>query len=460
MRGRTQTSTFLRQWTPNHRSQAMSLSLEELCAMVNVSYEEVKNIRLNNERHDNEGVQNSADISESVQSDFSERNHDVHPQIRPTLEAEGVSGSDSEEEESQELKRKRGPTKWKRNIQKKRRMEGKSYRGKQKDVGEVTRAARVMGPGCVSEACRKSAKRFCHTFSEEDRQRIFQHFWQNMKWEERRIYVAGLVDHTPVARKRSMSQDSRRLSTLSYHLDVDGEKRRVCKKFFLSTLGLGEWSVAHWVQASEPEKNGSETDVGDEALAALQAFLRDLPKVPSHYCQSSSSKLFLEPMFQSMSELHRVYQRHCEEELQTTPLSREILMDEFNHLNLALYHPKNNQFDTCCSNEGHAEDEAQLNHCLIKEEACEEKEEENTADDGKMVPCMDLQTFLLFQKLKASSLYYKTKLALHNLTLYNMASHSGNCHEWHEGEGGLSANEFASSVSDYLQQQQHDEEAE
>ncbi|KAI4871352.1 hypothetical protein NFI96_026576 [Prochilodus magdalenae] len=485
----------------------MSLSLEELCAMVNVSYEEVKNTRVNRAtEEDGEGVQNRTGPGEGGQREYRRKHGVFHTPAepnRPAMEAEGgknsprgaqsrsggpasgtgwpfpgstcglaglgipgetlssfygltlVSDSDSEAEEAHQPKRKRGPSNWKRNVQKRRRMEGKSYSGKRKDVGEVTRAARAMGPGCVSEACKKSAKRFCHTFSEEERQGIFRHFWQNMNWEERRLYVAGLVDHTPVARKRSASQDSRRLSTLSYHLGVDGEKRRVCKKFFLSTLGLGEWSVAHWVQTSETERNHSQAMVGDEALASLQAFLRDLPKVPSHYCQSSSSKLFLEPMFRSISELHELYQRHCEEELQTTPLSREILMNEFNHLNLALYHPKNNQCSTCCSDTEHpAEEDVLKDHGLIKEEACEEGEEESeeATDEGKAMSRMDLQTLLLCQKLKASSFYYRTKLALRNLTVFSMAEHSGARRLWPGGEGG--------SVTDCFQQPQHDEEEE
>lgn len=326
-------------------------------------------------------------------------------------------------------------------------MKGKSYSGKQKDVGEVTRAARVMGPGCVSEACKKSAKRFCHTFSEEDRKGIFQHFWQKMTWEERRVYVSRLVDNSPVARKRSVSQDSRRLSTLSYHLSLDGQRRRVCKKFFLSTLGLGEWSVAHWVQTNESENSSSQTAVENEALASLQAFLRDLPKLPSHYCQSLSSKLYLEPMFQSMSELHRLYKRHCEEELHTTPLSRQILMDEFTHLNLALYHPKKEQCDSSSSHKAdHEEEEGCQNHYRIKEEPFEEKAEESTTDSGKiMVSCVDLQALLLCPKLNASPFYCKTKLAMHNFTFYNLANHSNGSHIWQEGEDGLSANEFASS---------------
>ncbi|KAG9263742.1 hypothetical protein AMEX_G21877 [Astyanax mexicanus] len=432
-------------------SRAMSLSLEELCAMVNVSFEEVKNLHMNGDRRSSGRLQDSPGSAEHLPEDFSPREHLCTPEHlnRCILEA-GVGGSVSEEDDTHHAKRKKGPENWKRNIQKRRRMEGKSYSGKQKDVGEVTRAARIMGPGCASDACRKSAKRFCHTFSEEDRQNIFQNFWQRMNWEERRSYVAELVDHTPVARKRSASQDSRRLSTLSYHLILDGEKKRVCKKLFLATLGLGEWSVAHWVQVNELEKNSSETVVGEEALASLQAFLRNLPKLSPHFVQPSSSKVHLEPMFQSMSDLHRVYQRYCEEQLHTTPLSRKVLMDEFNQLNLALYRPE----EDACSSE-----ERQID-CWIKEEVCEEKAGEALDREKLILSCMDLQAMILCSELNTSSLYYKTKLAVHNLALYHTANHGSARSVWAEGEGGQTVNKFTSRITDCFQQQEQNDDDE
>lgn len=371
----------------------------------------------------------------------------------------GVSASEEDEEdENGPAKKRKNPSNWKANVQKKRRMQGKSYVGKSQNGGEVAKEPRNMGPGCESAACRKSSKRFCNVITEKDRQDIFQFFWQRMDWDERKIYVAGLVDSTPVERRRSAAENSRRSTTLSYHLKVGGERKMVCKTMFLATLGIGEWSVQHWVQVGEP-KEKTRRIPRNEAHESLRAFLRDLPKVPSHYCRSSSSKMYLEPVFQSISDLHRVYSRHCEEQLLTTPLSRQVFAEEFNQLNLALYHPKKDQCDTCCSYKaGNVPEDVWQTHCLKKEEARKDKEEDKQKgkqNEKLMVVCMDLQALLLCPKLKASAVYYKTKLAVHNFTVYNMVNHDGTCFVWHEGEGGLSANEFASCIVDYLSQ--HDE---
>jgi len=42
--------------------------------------------------------------------------------------------------------------------------------------------------------------------------------------------------------------------------------------------------------------------------------------------------------------------------------------------------------------------------------------------------------------------YYERMLSVHNFTLYDLTSKDGHCSLWHEGEGNLDADEFASIV--------------
>ena len=46
-------------------------------------------------------------------------------------------------------------------------------------------------------------------------------------------------------------------------------------------------------------------------------------------------------------------------------------------------------------------------------------------------------------RTKASSLYYKTKLQVHNFTLFNLNTKEGYCYLWNETEGDLSSEIFA-----------------
>ncbi|XP_044063699.1 uncharacterized protein LOC122881504 isoform X2 [Siniperca chuatsi] len=243
------------------------------------------------------------------------------------------------------------PLTWKQNRQKQLRMEGKPYISKRKKDGTtITKAQRTMGPGCMSSACKRASNRFCADFSEETRNELFTSFWQCMNWPQRKTYVAGLVDCDPVERTRAPWTQSRRSVSMRYHLIADGDRKQVCKKMFLSTLGIGEWSVLNWAQnpseQDDSEENAKKQTQRKSRKASehivLKEFLERLPKVPSYCCGTSISKLYLEPVFSNMSEVYRHYYNHCLEK-KTTPLSRQVFCTVFKKMDLGLCDPKKDQ---------------------------------------------------------------------------------------------------------------------
>lgn len=60
---------------------------------------------------------------------------------------------------------------------------------------------------------------------------------------------------------------------------------------------------------------------------------------------------------------------------------------------------------------------------------------------------------LLCPKSNASALYYRRKLSVHNLCMYDLKSHDGFCYLWNESEGELTSNEFASILSHFIESQ-------
>lgn len=231
---------------------------------------------------------------------------------------------------------------------------------------------RVLGPRCQSAACVKSSKHQCSTIAEADRENIFKCFWENMNWEEKKMYVRGLVDVVPIKRIRG-SDNSKRSSSLVYFLNVNGQRRRTCKSMFLATLGIGDWCAVKWVQDAGNSKQNSATCQRREFMTS---FLQDLPKVTSCYCRSSASKQYLEPGFQSMPELYKVYHRAAEEKM-LRPLSKQVFSEEFKRQNLGLYHLKD-QCNTCCSFKAdNLPDNGWQVHLIKKEEPCAVKVEDN-----------------------------------------------------------------------------------
>ena len=112
---------------------------------------------------------------------------------------------------------------------------------------------------------------------------------------------------------------------------------------------------------------------------------------------------------------------------------------------MSLYRPKKNHCDTYRSHKlNHIDDATYNDHIKKKEDAKKEKDKDKI--EGDLVFTVDLQSLVLSPKLDASVLYYRSKLSVHNFTIYDLKTNDGFCYIWNETEGGLSANEFSSNL--------------
>lgn len=125
------------------------------------------------------------------------------------------------------------------------------------------------------------------------------------------------------------------------------------------------------------------------------------------------------------------------------PLSNSVFYQTFDAKNMALFAPKKDQCEKCTrfSVNNLSQDEYNL-HIKKKEEARNEKNKDR--DEQTHVFTVDLQAVLMAPKSQVSSLYYRTKLQVHNLVFYNLKNQKAYCFLWNEVEGGLGAEEFAS----------------
>ena len=100
---------------------------------------------------------------------------------------------------------------------------------------------------------------------------------------------------------------------------------------------------------------------------------------------------------------------------------------------------KKDQCDVCVGHTaGNITDAKWQDHVAKKNEARAEKTKDKESaqmcmkDDFEgekvLVLTMDVQAVLLSPSLKASALYYKTKLAVHNFTIFNLANSHVTCY--------------------------------
>lgn len=125
---------------------------------------------------------------------------------------------------------------------KKKSMKGEGYKCLTKINGRwiygKPKKARQLKPACNCTLSRSESQIKCNLFTEEERHKIFERFWKEFNWKERRTYVDSLIDTESPKDKKNM--------TSIYHLKLAGIKVRFCKKMFNNTLDLGEWSSHDW----------------------------------------------------------------------------------------------------------------------------------------------------------------------------------------------------------------------
>ncbi|CAG9782467.1 unnamed protein product [Diatraea saccharalis] len=357
---------------------------------------------------------------------------------------------------------------WTRNQRKRKRMQGKEYSSikRSKEVTGVMerRKERTLKSRCCSETCSKKFGKQCNQVSEEDRKEIFKTFW-SLSWDEKKAYVVAMVSHKPVA-LQTTGTISRRTNTLTYNLKISGDTKVVCKKMFLNTLSLGEWSVSNWVtknphtsdigmvKKNNPVKRQNKKNIAK--VNHVKSFLDNLPKMPSHYCRQSTNKQYIDVQYRTWAEVYTDFKKYLTEHDidNSEKATYKCFLDAVHKTNISIYRPKKDQCDVCFAykNKNVPEDEYQL-HIKSKEQARKEKasDKERCKNGDIQMFTVDLQAVQTIPLLSAGSNYFKTKLCVHQFTIYNESDKNVSCYVWHEAEGGMDSNIFTSCLIDYLQ---------
>lgn len=362
--------------------------------------------------------------------------------------------------------RKKGqsePNKWERNRIKKARMTGKEYCSKQvvkgKEAGKKIREKKQLQPLCDLKKCKKAKHLKCNELKSFQRQEIFNNFWTRTTWSQRKVLISSLVKKVPVKRRKQKEDVSRRRFTFQYSLKIDGEVVPVCKKTFLNTFCLKEWSVRNWVLNNDnyniPTKKSKGT--AKHVLSkrdSAKKFILSLPKIESHYCRKDSNKEYFDITYQSIREIYSKYEDYMKSKDVKNKASYHTFLKVIHSLNVGLYKPKKDQCDLCFSYKKNNIDELSYKaHLNEKDEARAEKAKDKTeAMKGERnVYTLDVQAVQLVPQIEAGAIYFKQKLAVHQFTIYNLKTSETHCYVWHEGEGGMDANVFASCVANFLE---------
>lgn len=349
---------------------------------------------------------------------------------------------------------------WVSEKNKQRRQEGKTYFGREKKQDcwnyNKSKEARSIKPRCSCKIGKYSTLK-CETVDEDVRRSIFNRFW-SLTWGEKKTLVNEWVTTIPIVRPRNRNTEgtTKRANTFVYHLKINDQSFKVCRKMFLNTLDLGRWTVQNWKHEfsmrppSTLRRPTRLSETASEPKQSLIQFLDSLPVMESHYCRATSQKLYLLPEWNSKESLYKFYVDNWCKDRNIKALSISLFSNLFEDKNLALFKPKKDQCEKCaCYKVGTITEEEYKEHIERSKQAREEKDADKKGDN--YVFTVDLQAVLMAPKSNVSTLYYKTKLQVHNLCFFNIKNKDGFCFIWNEVEGGLNAEEFASIWVDFLE---------
>ncbi|XP_072386015.1 uncharacterized protein [Diabrotica undecimpunctata] len=183
-------------------------------------------------------------------------------------------------------KKLRKPSKWKRNIKKLRVNSGLPYITE----GNKEKRGKTLKPEC-GEKCRTKCSQ---KFSNADRYDIHLSFWNLKDNALQRQFVASHLEKLVTKHRRTVEGSNRGMN-LVYFLTVHGVKVKVCKKFFMNTLDIGDkfirttWRKSDGKGSVENDKRGNfmkrETVTGP-VKNKIREHITSFQRVESHYLRA------------------------------------------------------------------------------------------------------------------------------------------------------------------------------
>ncbi|KAI8429313.1 hypothetical protein MSG28_007808 [Choristoneura fumiferana] len=189
-------------------------------------------------------------------------------------------------------KRTRDPSKWKQNIAKALRNSGKAY------VSSSTK--KEVPARCVKDAC-KCRLKCVDNISDTDRNTLFETYWSIGDIEIQRSYIRScMVEVKP--KYRYTNADKPRLPNNAFYFTVNNVKIRVCKTFFINTLGICDRQIRTVKKKTDPQgfvisdnrgKSSSRKPVNPILIESIKQHINSIPRIESHYLRASTSREYI-----------------------------------------------------------------------------------------------------------------------------------------------------------------------
>jgi len=260
--------------------------------------------------------------------------------------------------------------------------------------------------------------------------------------------------------KRRCAEDSRKKYSFKYYLLREGQKTRVCKKFYLSCLDISQRRVSYYHEHIRTSAGTSRQDlrgrhpkkcIPTRDRQRVWEHINSFPRVVSHYRRAKSSKEYLEPGL-NLQKMYDMYKTWCElKQVQPVKFNfyRTVFKTDFN---IAVLKPKNDrcdlceEFDTARKNDNATESLSETHRQHTASKVATREERQRDRDSDTPVLCFDLENVICVPRASVSNMFYKRKLSVYNLTGHLSINRQAYCVVWHESLSGRAGNDIASAL--------------
>lgn len=322
-------------------------------------------------------------------------------------------------------KRMRNEANWRKVKSKTQRNSGQSYTSR---TGKVV-GARKMGPPCTDKCLQSCSDKFTENYRCE----LFTKYWALGSLQRQRDFLNSCIQQLNLSYRRVSAQKPRKPNCAFYLMNGD-KKVRVCKTFFINTLGISERAIRTVIQGKFADNGFTPTDnrgkhdnrkkIPEEVLKSVRSHINSIPRIESHYLRRDTSREYIDGGL-SIAEMHRNYSSN-RASLNKMAANYDTYARIFNsEFNIGFFIPKKDQCVQCVAYlNAEGEEKAELEEVVQqhqKEKLLSRQEKDTDKQKAEKeeikVAVYDLQAVLPVPVGQSSAFYYKSRLNCFNFTV-------------------------------------------
>ena len=237
--------------------------------------------------------------------------------------------------------------------------------------------------------------------------------------------------------------------------------------FFLNTLGISEQTTRTALRKitstgtlTKDNRGGrqSKTVVARDQMIRqkIEGHIDRFPRAESHFCRESTTREYLHPDL-TKRKMYNLFIKEWNP--RPNPPSFALYKKKFKEKNLSIHRPKKDQCSLCMTylkgDETLKENlrERYEIHVGEKQKVRELKDQckkEALQNEAVLCASFDLQQVIYLPISKEGALFYKRRLAVYNLTFYNIGDKNCHCFTWDEATSKRGSSEISTGVFEAL----------